>query len=363
MAQHSAVSLSYNYGNISAIYEKMGDKRKSLEYAYKTLEQARIVGTTNRLMNAYAQLYNSYDHFGKADSAFHYYFLFDNMRDSMASLTATQQITEAQTKYETQKKQALIAELNARNTGQQKKIAVLIAGLVLLLLFSAGLFALFRRVRRQKQLITTQSGQMEVMMKELHHRVKNNLQIISSLLSLQSYRLKDEEALEAIRLSQQRVQAMSFIHQRLYTTDQVRMVNMKEYLNDLAQSLVTAYGYSEHTLDLDVQIARQWLDVDKALPLGLIANEITTNVLKHAFKGEQRPALSIGLADEGEHLLFTVKDNGREWDRRQWEQPGASFGRQLVETLCRQLKATQDLSYRNGSVFAFAIPKDNIHAG
>jgi two-component sensor histidine kinase len=194
------------------------------------------------------------------------------------------------------------------------------------------------------------------MMKELHHRVKNNLQIISSLLSLQSYKLKDDEALEAIRLSQQRVQAMSFIHQRLYTTDQTRLVNMKEYLQDLTLSLVMAYGFDEGTMDLDVRIAHQWLDVDKALPLGLIANEVTTNALKYAFKGDQRPALSIGLAEEGENLLFTVKDNGRGWDLRRWEQPGASFGRQLVETLCRQLRAKQQLSYLDGSVFAFAIP-------
>src|SRR5579859_809521 len=243
----SAFNLSYNYGNIAAVYQKMGDKKRSLEYAYKTLDMARRVGTANRLLNAYEQLYNSYDQFGKADSAFHYYFIFDNMRDSMASLTTTRQIAEAQTKYETEKNKALITELNNRNNLQQKSIIVLLAGLAVVLLFSAGLFALFRRVQRQKQLITTQSGQLEVMMKELHHRVKNNLQIISSLLSLQSYRLKDEEALEAIRLSQQRVQAMSFIHQRLYTSDQARMVNMKEYLQDLTLSLVMAYGYNQNT--------------------------------------------------------------------------------------------------------------------
>ncbi|GGA91653.1 sensor histidine kinase [Puia dinghuensis] len=363
MAEHSLDDLSHDYGNISAVYQKMGDKKKSLEYAYKTLDMARQIGTANRLINAYCQLYNSYDHFGKADSAFKYYFIFDNMRDSMASLAATKQISDAQTKYETEKKQALIADLNGRNSRQQKRIALLLTGLAVVVLFFVGLFVLFKRGQRQKRLISTQAGQLEVMMKELHHRVKNNLQIISSLLSLQSYRLKDDEALEAIRLSQQRVQAMSFIHQRLYSTDQARMVNMQEYLQDLTRSLVMAYGYTEQTLDLQVEIARQWLDIDKALPLGLIANEITTNALKYAFKDGQRPALYIGLAEDGEHLLFTVKDNGRGWDMKRWEQPGASFGRTLVETLCRQLKATQNLTYHNGSIFAFAIPKDNTYAG
>jgi two-component sensor histidine kinase len=356
IAENRLASLSFNYGNISAVYAKMGDKHNSLEYAYKTLQQARILGTANRLMNAYQQLYDSYDHFGKADSALRYYLLFDHLKDSMASLATNRQIAEAQAKYEAEKNKAVIADLNNRNSLQRKRIVVLVVGLSGVLLFSAGLFAFYKRVQRQKQLISTQSGQLEVMMKELHHRVKNNLQIISSLLSLQSYKLKDEEAVEAIRLSQQRVQAMSFIHQRLYSTEQTRMVDMQEYLRDLTHSLVAAYGYNDETLVLHLQITRKWLDVDKALPLGLIANEITTNALKYAFEDSSHPALSVSLNEDEGQLRFTVKDNGRGWDIRKWEQPGASFGRQLVDTLCRQLKAARQLTYENGSVFSFLIP-------
>lgn len=359
-AEHRTASLSYNYGNISNVYGMMGDRRRSLEYAYKTLEQARLVGTSNRLMNAYRQLYDSYNRFNKPDSALGYYILFDNLKDSMTSLTTTRQIAEAQAKYETEKNKAVIADLNNRNNLQRKRIAVLVAGLAVVLLFSAGLFALYKRLQGQKRLISSQSGELEVMMKELHHRVKNNLQIISSLLSLQSYKLQDEEALEAIRLSQQRVQAMSFIHQRLYSTGPTRMVDMQEYLRDLTRSLIAAYGYQDDTLHFDLQVSHQWLDVDKALPLGLIANEITTNAFKYAFDGGRHPALSVSLNDEAGQLRFTVRDNGRDWDTRKWQQPGASFGRQLVETLCRQLKATQQLAYDGGTVFTFSIPLEYL---
>lgn len=356
--EHNIIRLSFNYGNIAHLYQLMGNKQASLEYAYKTLDLARQVGTSNRLLNAYQQLYDSYSSQGRSDSALHYYLLFDNLRDSISSLATSRQIAEAQAKYQAAENRTLIGELNARNTLQRKRIIVLVVGLSLVLLFSAGLFFLFRRVQRQKQLISEQSGQLEVMMRELHHRVKNNLQIISSLLSLQSYKLRDEEALEAIRLSQHRVQAMSFIHQRLYTADQSRMVNMQEYLEDLARSLVTAYGYSEHTLDLQIRVTRQWLDVDKALPLGLIANEVITNALKYAYGGERRPALCIEFVETREHLLFIVRDNGKGWDLQQWQQSSGSFGRQLVETLCRQLNATLQLNLKDGSVFTFTLPRE-----
>jgi two-component sensor histidine kinase len=348
--------LSYNYGNIAQVYQLMGDRRSSLDYAYKTLDIARQVATANRILNAYQQLYDSYHAFGMPDSALHYYLLYDGVRDSIASVTTARQIAEIQTKYETEKSKALIGHLNVQNDAQRKEILALVAGVVLLLLFLLGLFLLFGRVRRQHKLISRQSRQLEIMMKELHHRVKNNLQVVTSLLSLQSYRLKDEEALDAIRLSQQRVQAMSFIHQRLYAGEDTRMVNMEEYLRDLATSLITAYGYAAIDFDLQISVAGNWVDVDKALPMGLIANEIITNALKYAYTGSHRPALYIALSENKGHLTFSFKDNGGGWDEKQWQKAGSSFGKQLVASLCRQLNASEELTIAEGAAFVFTIP-------
>lgn len=233
---------------------------------------------------------------------------------------------------------------------------MLTLGIVALCLFVLGLFLLFRRVRRQKRMITEQSGQLQLMMKELHHRVKNNLQIVTSLLSLQSYRLRDSEAQEAIRLSQQRVQAMSFIHQRLYAGTDTRLVNMEEYLSDLAGMLMMAYGYFKETMELTIAVSKKWLDVDKALPLGLIANEIITNAMKYAYEGVTRPALWIELSETERVMCLTIRDNGREWDTKVWKDNGGSFGKQLIATLCKQLNARQELSVKDGSVFTFTIP-------
>lgn len=356
---NTIVRLSYNYGNIAQVYQLMGNRRLSLAYAYRTLEYARRTTLTNRLLNAYKQLYDSYNAFGPADSTLRYYLLYDGLRDSIAGVDVNRQIAEIQTKYETEKNKALIDRLNIRNSEQRKEILFLVSGIALLLLFLAGLFLLFRRLRRQKNLIARQSGQLEIMMRELHHRVKNNLQVVTSLLSLQSYRLKDEEALDAIRLSRQRVQAMSFIHQRLYMGENSRTVNMEEYLHDLGQSLITAYGYTMGDFDLQVRVTDKWMDVDKALPVGLIANEIITNALKYAYSGHDHPALHIRLSGHEEGYLFAVKDNGCNWDEKQWLEAGGSFGRQLVSSLCRQLNARESLAIENGAIFTFIIPREN----
>mgnify|MGYP003576633634 FL=1 len=220
---------------------------------------------------------------------------------------------------------------------------------------------LYRRVNNQKQLITRQSQQMEVMMKELHHRVKNNLQIVSSLLSLQTYRMKDEESIAAIRESQQRVQAMSFIHQRLYKTDELTTVNVREYITDLTESLLASYGYDRDQFDLQITIENEMLDVDKALPIGLIVNEIVTNAFKYAYQDVTRPSLHIDCTEQGNEISLSIRDNGRGLDEKIWKQNGGSFGKQLVHTLCRQLRAKQSLEVKNGTLFRFVIPK-NVQA-
>jgi two-component sensor histidine kinase len=149
------------------------------------------------------------------------------------------------------------------------------------------------------------------MMKELHHRVKNNLQIVTSLLNLQAYRLNDGEAIAAIRQSQQRVHAMSLIHQRLYKTDVSAFVNIREYLTDLSESLLSSYGYDRDSFDLRVSAQEELLDVDKVLLLGLIVNEIVTNAFKYAYKDIANPSLSYRLYGTGDNIVLSVTD---QWD-------------------------------------------------
>lgn len=354
-------SLTHNYTNISDIYRRINKPYDALDYARKATELAFQLNSPTRIANGYGQLYVCYKDLKQYDSALRYYVLSDHISDSFANLSKTQQIAEMQTRFETVKKESEIQRLNVVNSDKNKQISYLVGGLLLFGLLAGAMIWLYRRVNHQKLLISRQSKQMEVMMKELHHRVKNNLQIVSSLLSLQTYRLKDAESIAAIRESQQRVQAMSFIHQRLYKTDELTTVNVKEYITDLTESLLASYGYDRDQFDLQINIENEMLDVDKALPIGLIVNEIVTNAFKYAYSNVKHPSLQINCTENGNDINLSIKDNGNGLDEKIWKQTGGSFGKQLVTTLCRQLRAKQSLDISNGTRFQFVIPK-NIQA-
>ncbi|OQP48488.1 hypothetical protein A4D02_07185 [Niastella koreensis] len=354
---HNLSGLSFNYGNISLAYIKLNQPAQSLVYARKTLETARLLNVPERLRNAYNSMSNSFAATHRYDSALYYYKQADALDDSLNNVAKTNEVMALQTKFETRKKESEIQQLHTDSLVKNRQIVFLVSALVIFALLAVCMVWLYYRIRKQREQITGQSKKLEVMMKELHHRVKNNLQIVSSLLSLQTYKVQDEEAVLVLKESQQRVQAMSFIHQRLYKTESLTAVNMKEYLTDLAESLVSSYGFNRDDFDLHITVDKEMLDIDKALPIGLIINELMTNSLKYAYSGVYRPALNITLTEEDTKLVCTIKDNGVGLDEQQWKTTKKSFGKQLITALCKQLRAQQSLVVNTGTQFTITIPK------
>lgn len=356
-SNHNTNSLSYNYGNISNAYVQLHDYDQGLLYARKMMEAARALNRPERIQNAALQLYRTFEARGQMDSALQYYVKADMLDDSLTNLSKSRQVMDLQTKYETVKKEVEITRLQSESSSKNKQILLLIVSSALFALLAAAMIWLYRRVQKQRRLITEQSTRLELMMKELHHRVKNNLQIVSSLLSLQTNKLQDEGAITVLKESRLRVQAMSFIHQRLYKKDDLTAVNMKEYLTDLAELLLSTYGYDRDGFDLQISANREMLDIDQALPIGLIMNEMMTNALKYAYAGVARPSLHIVLTDSAQQLVCQVKDNGIGLDESKWKQKSSSFGKQLITALCRQLRAQQSLAVDGGTQFTITIPK------
>ncbi|MBS1566475.1 MAG: ATP-binding protein, partial [Bacteroidetes bacterium] len=326
---HNSNSLSYNYGNLSNVYVELKRYDEALIYARKMLATAQTLKKPERIVNAGLQLYRTFEAKKQMDSALYYYVMADKLDDSLTNLSKTRQVTDLQTKYETVKKEAQINQLQTESSSKNRQILLLFVSSALLALLAAAMIWLYRRVQKQRRLIGEQSQRLETMMKELHHRVKNNLQIVSSLLSLQTNKLNDEGAISVLRESQLRVQAMSFIHQRLYKKEDFTAVNMKEYLTDLAELLLSSYGFGREGFDLQISANKEMLDIDQALPIGLIINELMTNALKYAYAAVARPSLHIILTDSPQQLVCQVKDNGTGLDESQWKQKSNSFGKQL----------------------------------
>jgi two-component sensor histidine kinase len=301
---------------------------------------------------------------------------------AVADIEKTRAIAEVLTKYETQKRINHIADLAHKNQLQTKQVNYMAGSLgllgVLLSLLIAQYWAIRqanKRLSAQNEIITSnsqqlvsQANQLRTLMKELHHRVKNNLAIVSSLLTLQANGLKDEKAIQAVRKGQQRVQAMALIHQRLYQTDQVTNVNMREYLTDLAESLMQAYGYEPDTFDLQLDVDLQELEVDVAMPLGLIVNELITNSFKYAFAHQKRPLLRIGLhytkgmSEPG--ITLEIQDNGPGIKLADWQKTDnrTAFGQRLVSALTEQLEGRFELLIHNGTLCRLHIPQTRLAA-
>ena len=196
----------------------------------------------------------------------------------------------------------------------------------------------------------------EVLLKEIHHRVKNNLQVISSLLKLQAGYIKDDRILEVFKESQNRVRAMALIHEKLYQSDDLAKTNFAEYIRSLVTDLFRSYSISSRLIKLNVNVEDVRLSIDTAIPCGLIINELISNSLKYAFSLGQAGEVSIHLFPESEdYYTLIVQDNGSGFPSDLNFRNTKSLGLQLVCSLTKQLHGTIDLKCQPGAVFKISF--------
>lgn len=201
------------------------------------------------------------------------------------------------------------------------------------------------KLAEKNVIIESKSKQNETLLKEIHHRVKNNLQTISSLLYLQSYGEKNERTKENIAITQQRVESMALIHKNLYQRDNLAAIEMKDYIKNLCESLISAYQTPDKKVELIMDMPTFELDIDRAIPMGLIINEIVTNSLKYAFPTTYEGLIKISLkvSNQEENVLMIVDNGvGKSVDSV------PSFGSQLIKLLTKQINVVMDSGNDNG---------------
>ena len=201
------------------------------------------------------------------------------------------------------------------------------------------------------QKIRSSLREKEVLLQEVHHRVKNNLQVISSILNLQSSFVEDEKTLEILAESQNRIKTMSYIHETLYQTSDFSSIGFSEYIETLARNLHQSYSPRDSKIELDLQTEEIVLDLDQAIPCGLIMNELVSNALKYAFKGRTEGVLSIRVSRNKEKVELEVKDNGIGLPEGFKPEDSDSLGLYLVYALLEQLDAEITLSNSKGTGF------------
>ncbi|MFO7980122.1 MAG: PAS domain S-box protein [Candidatus Aminicenantes bacterium] len=192
----------------------------------------------------------------------------------------------------------------------------------------------------------------EVMLREIHHRVKNNLQIVTSLLRLQSQFLRDKEAKQAFRESQNRIYSMALIHEKLYKSQDLARINLGHYIQSFVTHLFHAYEVDTSQIKMLMDTEDVQVDINTAIPCGLILNELVSNALKHAFPSGQRGEVNVRLSKNKEGKInLTVKDNGRGLPREVNLHNPKSLGLQLIKDLTKQLNGEVKVQKTKGSKF------------
>lgn len=351
----NGVTLSAE-ANIGDVYMRMGKYAEALPYKLSAIAGFEKIGFKTNLPENYLHTSIIYEKLGDYKSALAYHKKFQVENDSLVSLEKDEMMSSLLTKYETAEKDSRLAVQDAQ-ISRQNTLQWAISGIALLL--GLILFLGYRNFRQKQKsntklsatndLLEKKNKENELLLKEIHHRVKNNLQTISSLLNLQSAGISDPNALEAVQESQSRVRSMGLIHQKLYQGDQLATVEMKDYFKTMGETLFHAFGMKEQQVALNVNMEEVGLDVDTAIPVGLIVNELVTNALKYAFPEGRSGTVEISLqAQDDNTLTLRIKDDGVGFQVNSNPSKDNGFGSRLVQLLTLQLDGQMEESTKDG---------------
>lgn len=338
--------ISKTYLLLAKSYRDSEQPAKAIQYFQKGLNLIEKTERYDLISEFYQDLEILYNAQGNKVKAHEYLTKYITLFKKVQSSESLKAIEELQTKYQTEQKEQEIALLNIEKKVSASKIrnskiitGLLIGGLSILSFLLFNIFKLYKRVKKS-------DSEKETLLKEIHHRVKNNLQVISALLTLQAKHIKNDEAIDALQKGQDRVQSMALIHQDLYQHDDLKGVNTKDYFEKLATNLVDSYQVEGNQIDVKIEVASINLDVDTMIPLGLVVNELISNALKYAFTGKEKGEIALSLNENEEGLLLVVKDDGKGITDDQFQ--NSSFGYSLIKSFARRLEGELEIANDNG---------------
>ncbi len=237
----------------------------------------------------------------------------------------------------------------------QLELLTTIAAQAAIALENSHLFAALQQELKEKdeaeKRIKASLNEKELLLQEIHHRVKNNLQIMSSLLRLQSSHFKDQKVQNIFRESENRVKAMAIIHNKLYTNPEYDKVDFHDYIKTLIQNLFLSYGVSTEVIKLEINVNGISLNIDTAIPCGLIINELISNSLKYAFPKKMTGKIEITMYFEGNDLILIVRDNGIGLKKDPEIQKSKTLGLKLVQLLATQMDGKVEIQSAKGTEF------------
>lgn len=326
----------------------------------KFLEQGIAVGKDldqpHEMMDLY-QVYTELDSLsGDYKSAFRHLRLQNDFQKKISQADSKRKMERLELIYQTKEKEN---ELVLRQTTIQNrnKVIWIIAGIsALLLLALLRLFWLRNKLHKANRQLNDLVNEKENLVKEIHHRVKNNLQVISSLLNMHVRKVRDPQSKKIFDDGISRIQAMSLIHQNIYSHSNLQQIQPREYVEKLVQQLFVTYQIPDKTIKIQTSIDDIELDIEKLMSLGLILNEILSNAFKYAFNGSKTGTIDILLHQpKPNEIEMIIKDNGSGISIEMIDEPGDSLGMRLIQAFSEKLKATLSIGNVSGTTYKFVF--------
>jgi two-component system, sensor histidine kinase PdtaS len=365
---------------VIASYENStGQYPVARKYARELVRVGHVLDLIVLQIGGYRELTKAASALGNYKEAMGDYQRYIRLRDSLSDVNNTKQIASLNLQYQTEKKDKDILSLNHQ---QQLSVIALhqasltrnfiIGGAILLLILLAVAINRYRLKQRTNKKLELQQLEMDEqnlalrhlvkekdwLVKEVHHRVKNNLQIVMSLLNFQSAYIENEPALNAIHESEHRVYAMSLIHQKLYNAENVASIDMSAYIRELVTYLGDSFNIGQR-IRFELRIAPLELDVSQAVPLGLILNEAITNSIKYAFPEGRKGLVTIELSKAHDtNYLLCIADNGIGIPTDLSAKKPGSLGMSLMAGLAADLDGTFEIENKGGTLIKIAFAHD-----
>jgi two-component sensor histidine kinase/uncharacterized protein HemY len=351
-------TLASVYSEIGTVYTHLNKYNQAKIYFDSSMALCEKLNTRTNFESYYGGLQLLDSATGNWKAAYDHYKKYVDVKDSTFNKETLRKMVTSQMQYEQEKDEA-----TAKATQEKKDLVTQgeikrqrnIRNSAFAVLASALLFAIV--VYRQRNKISMEkkrSDQLlldkELLLREIHHRVKNNLEVVSSLLALQSAQIDDPNTKDAMQESQNRVHSIGIVHQKLYQGTNLGGIEMKDYFINLGESILDSFG-AEKKVTIECAMDQLDVDIDTAVPLGLIVNELLTNTLKYAFPAGQQGKVQIKLQrNTGGVLQLEVSDNGV---GKSGVTKGTGFGGQLVSLLTQQLSGSMREEINNGTHIYF----------
>lgn len=339
--------------NLGLVLKEKKEYAKAIEY----LEKAQKENANNEILeeasDTYLSLAQAYSGMNNFKKAYHYQVLYAAIDSTIFSREREQAVSEATTKYNIERKtrELLVLQKNNRIKDLQLSNNRMITLAVSLILLLTGIILLiyYKKFKIKKK----SNEEKEVLLKEIHHRVKNNMQIILSILNLQARKMNDEKITDFVKEGESRIQSMAIIHEKLYQSENLADISFNDYVHQLLMFIYQIYNVDSSKIPYNIDTSDIQLDINTAVPLGLIINELVCNSLKHGFKEKEEGRISIQLNQlQSKEYKLTVEDTGSGLPENFDIKKSNTLGLKLIQTLIRQIDGSLEIGGSAGSMFS-----------